>query len=460
MLNLAHESPRPVCRLPSQVHEHPGTFHEYAPRLSAAAPQLLSRAAQEADTGGTLLRALGPAASVVVRGCVQLIAWVRSLRPEPDSRADSGSTGLTEGNIETRKQQDMRWSQEPLTSALCQLLPGAEAGGLGHVSVQVGHLGAAAAECGAAGQQRDCCPVRLLLLSPPALCVPHPKAQCGGGARASSPDAGGGAAVVKLHVDSPVRQTGRVLALAEGTSAATEVPSSSSGKSQAPEQQQGLREQPQPPARLLCEVAVELVGGPQEVELALGAGKLAAAVGADGVGVLQLALVGPEHGTRELGEVGAGGEALQPLVHWVAPPLLLLPDAAAREVCGLWEQMKQEEEAEQGQAGAGGSAPPAGAREALAGAERQSSLWWSHLAPLLGDLAYVLGAGADDPDAQHVASQLLLYLYDNCAGELVGLVHRGSSGRQLRGTAAAAAHGYNTSGWKQQPQQGNSSQSA
>ncbi len=240
-------------------------------------------------------------------------------------------------------------------------------------------------------------------------------------------------ATVRLLLHSPRPQPAHILVLAE--------------QGGGDEGQQGMP-YAQPPARLLREVAVELVGGPQEVELALGAGELAGAVGADGVGVLRVLMVGQEHSATE-------GPAAPPLVHWVAPPLLLLPDVAAQELCSLWERMKQEVEAEQGGEGAepGSSAPPAGhsagAQEALAGAEQQSSLWWSHMAPLLGDLAYVLGAGAQQGQAgeatgaSSIRTALLPFLYDNDMEETASLLelHALQARQQQRAASASPATG-------------------
>ncbi len=324
----------------------------------------------------------------IIRGCVQVVLW--GWVPE-------GLGGMDEAAV-----------AESLLRRLARSLPQAGTagggGGVRGVSLQVGqavaqlddrgsgtaqHARAEGQELSGRQQQqqqqqmdlRNVLPfhglqsgagsgtARLLQVDPPAASV---------GALVAS-----GSLTVRLLLHSPRPQPVRVLVLAEGG---------------------GQGEGEPNPARLLRELAVELVGGLQEVELALGAGELMGAVGADEVGVLQLVLVGPEHGTGELGEADTRGEALQPLVHWVAPPLLLLPDAAAQELCDLWERMKREEE--QGQAGAGGSAPPAGhpagALEALAGAEQQSCLWRSHLGPLLGDLAYVLGAGGQPGGVREV----------------------------------------------------------
>ncbi len=412
---------------PHQVHDHPGTFEEYAGRLAAAAPQLLRRglgaapgeAAKAAGPGLTPPRLLPHGAllqSAVVRGCVQLIAWARELRQEyalgegPSGDAPGGGTGLGSVGMDARQQL------QALAGALPGLLLEAGCGGAERVSVQVGDGLAAAAktveeEAVAVSQEAlhhaGCCAaVQLLLMWPFALPV--------------GPDqADGEPRTVRLLLQSPRSQPARLLLLAER----------GGGRG-------GQQFQAQPPARLLCEVAVELVGGPQEVELALGVGELEGAVGADGVGVLQLVLVGPEHSARD------AGDAAHPLVHFVAPPLLVLPPAAAAEVCGLWDAIRHE--------AGGGANEGAAASSGGYGGEQQSSLWWSHLAPLLGDLAYVLGAGgqqgqgqqADDEEAgcEAVLSQLLPYLHGSGMGTTARLLEaHAAKAAASRSTAPAVA---------------------
>ncbi len=390
-----------LCVLPglAQVHDHPGSFESYASRLVEAAPALTAaalsctvattKAASTApgplagpgpvSTGPSLLKqpvgfeglpaleALLPATrlhSAVVRGCVQLIAWARGLHgpapppPPPSSLlqllpdVDAGlhaSVSFHPGDGEGKVPQVQAH----------QVLPGA------HFSSS---SSSSAVQCGSETM------AQLLMLSPPVL------------AWVSPPGAGGAAGAVRLLLHSPRPQPARVLVLVEWRSG-------------------GGCQEPQAPARLLREMAVELVGGPQEVELALGAGELAGAVGADGVGVLQLALVGPENNVVE------EGSSAYPPMHFVAPPLLLLPLAAAGEVCGLWADMQRAAGERKAEDGDGNSCP-----QTDVGAP--SSLWWSHLAPLLGDLAYVLGAGGQAHGGQEsaatceeaVSSHLLQYL--------------------------------------------------
>ncbi len=401
-----------TCNIP-QVLNHPGTFKEYSSRLAAAAPKLAAAALSAHQLTSTTkgwastafplaaalsltgVRAASPSIAMrfaVVCGCVQVIAWSRRLRAaKGDARAVQCAAKGAAAEMQTRLRA--------LTAALPELLPGAEEGAVGGVSVQVGQAAAmvvpalAVDEAGVysalppAGPDGGEGASRLLMLCPPALAVPA--AVSGGGTE--------GEATVRLLLHSPRPQLSRVLVLAEG----------------AGQGEGGLS-----PARLLREVAVELVGGPQEVELALGAGELAGAVGADGVEVLQLALVGPEHNVVD------GGHAAHPLVHFVAPPLLVLPPAAAAEVCGLWDAIRHE--------AGGGVSENAAAGGGGYGSEQQSALWWSHLAPLLGDLAYVLGAGGQQGQRQQgedeeagsevVLSQLLPYLYGSGMGTTARLL--------------------------------------
>ncbi len=391
-----------ACLHRPQVQEHPGSHEEFGSRLAAllhnAVRQEVQVAADAAAGGGQesteakegvqrVQRAAAPQPvlwTTVIRGCVQVVLW-----------------GWVPGEV---GDMDEAAVAESLLRRLARSLPQAGTagggGGMRSVSLQVGqavaqlddrgsgtaqHAGAEGQELSGRQQQqqtglRKVLPfhglqsdagsgtARLLQVTPPAASV---------GALVAS-----GSVLVRLLLHSPAPQPARVLVLAE------------TGGEIQEEQQAHFR------TRLLRELTLELVGGPEEVELVLGAGELEGAVGADGVGVLQLVLVGPEHGASGQRQ----GPAVPPLVHWVAPPLLLLPDAAAQELCGLWERMKGEEEGQGGEEGEPGSSTPpagqpAGAWEALAGTERQSSLWWSHLAPLLGDLAYVLAVGAPQGQA-------------------------------------------------------------
>ncbi len=245
--------------------------------------------------------------------------------------------------------------------------------------------------CGGSGA------VQLLRLDPPAATL-----------RATGTAASGPLAV-RLLLHSPSPQPARVLVLAERQGAGGTVP---------------------PRAVLLREVAVALEGGVQEVGVELGAGELAGAVegpeAMSGVTALRVMMVGPVHVSQ--GDA-SGQQEGPPLVHWVAPPLLLLPEEAAGELCGLWEQMKREqaEEREQGQEHGQEQPTPAtpdgllhhavaptGPAAALAGVEQESSLWWSHMAPLMGDLAYALTDGAGQgAEREEMLSHLLPFLHDS-----------------------------------------------
>ncbi len=316
--------------------------------------------------------------------------------------------------------------------------------------------------------------VRLLQMSPPAAYL---------AAAAAS-----GSLTVRLLLHSPAPQPARVLVLVEGLGAFSSAEASGEplGGGLAPRARLLLKL----PVQL--DGGVQEV----EVEVVLGAGELAgagadgsegvAAAESDAVGVLRVMMVGPEHGAT--GTVGgqqeeAGGPT--PLVHWLTP-LLLLPSAAAAEVHSVWEAMQLEAEGgpgpaedEQlapgapwavspvldetaaaatrlhqctawGQQGRGqeqesrggesvgsprhaGTMPPSGpSSELLASAEWQSYLWWSHLGPLLGDLAYALevrrgmGQGRNEEAANPIWQALLPYLQENGMTHTLSLFERRS----------------------------------
>ncbi len=213
-------------------------------------------------------------------------------------------------------------------------------------------------------------------------------------------------------------------------------------------------------AEVLCLLAVRSKGR-TEVELGveLGAGELAGAgeggglpVGAD---ALRVMMVGPVHMSTSAAS-GQQDEPRSPLVHWVAPPLLLLPEEAAGEVCGLWEEMKREqaEEREQHQQlGQKQEEPrqavpdsllhhalaPTAPVVALAGVEQESSLWWSHMAPLMGDLAYALSAWhGQDQEWEDVTCQLLDFLCSNGLHRTAALLQETPSPSAAAAPAAAA----------------------
>lgn len=449
----------------SQVHRHPGSFEEYGGRLAAAAPGLLQAAcgpagaraaAAAAPAGPTPEPSRGataaPAAAgalpwppagcvsrcAVVRGCALLLAWARGLRAEAQGATGEGGGWVADVDRQAQQFQGM------VASQLAQLVPGAADGAgeaVGGVAVQLG--AGSGSGCGEGTQaqvwEEDSLrggparvgssrrpAVRLLSAHPPAFATGPQQQQ-----QAAGP--------VRLLLHSPQPQAVRVLVLAE--------PGSGSSDSWGAEARVEV-----PRAQLLQEVRVNLRGGMQEVEVGLDPAALAAAAAATGpatsdtaaaatcagagVGILQLVVVGPEHGAREAGNGvdggGVGGaaaaaaaqpsQAPQPLVHCVAPPLLLLPAPAAAEVCDLWEAMQQEHqrqqaaEGQQGEARAGQPQEMAtGQAEAEAGA--RSGVWWSHLAPLLCDVGYALAAmqqqvGARN-EARVVVDHMLPYLYDN-----------------------------------------------
>ncbi|PNW77461.1 hypothetical protein CHLRE_10g437650v5 [Chlamydomonas reinhardtii] len=312
------------CALLSvKLQTHPGTFESYSQRLMQATPAIAA-ASQETCAGGFTQ-------ALVVRGCVQLIMWTRT----PVAAAG--------GAVSAPEQPQ----QPPLDARLLsQLLPdGDQVGGL---AVQQQQAAVAAAAGGSVA-------VQLLHLTPPVL--PLPGGPTASDATAPPPEP------LRLRLFSPGPQRARLLV----------VGSSSTEAAAAATAAGGLR-----PQRVFAELQVQLCGGDQELELGgevLRQLLLMACVEAEAPTgcsrALQLLLMPPVHdGDEELVEAaeGSAGEVMPPppLLHFSAP-LLVLPAAAAVELCGLWEQVAAE---------AGGDAAAAHA----------------HLQPLLSDLAYVLEA--------------------------------------------------------------------
>ncbi len=457
---------------PTQVQQHLDSFEEYGNRLAsvlqdavrehfmaaaaaaAAAAEPAGPAPSSASWGldrpaeGTMrLRVTGAAASgaaaaepllhtAVIRGCVQAVLW--GWVPEG---------ALAEG--------DAAAAQRLLQRLAGRLgdpgLTGNEAGGMRGVSVQVGQAVAVAQGAGGLahegederGDQEEaqaargeaayphwlssCYAARLLKMDPPAASLPAAEA------------AASGPLTVRLLLHSPAPQPARVLVLAERQGAGGTVP---------------------PRAVLLREVAVALEGGVQEVEVEVGAGEVAeAGEGGEpplGIGVLRVMLVGPVHGSQGAESEQQQGPMPPPPVHWVAPPLLLLPGEAAGELCGLWEHMKreQEEEREQGQEHGQEQPTPAtpdgllhhavaptGPVAALAGVEQESSLWWSHMAPLMGDLAYALTDGAGQgAEREEVLPHLLPFLHDTGMQHTAAMLQSQTEAGPCRNTCKGAPH--------------------
>ncbi len=329
------------------------------------------------------------------------------------------------GDIEAEARQVSRHLQDLAGDGLPQLLqqlPGAASGDAGGVQVQVGQGAGAGAAVAVmpGGEQRggsssSGAAATLLLLSPPAIC---------------SPEHTGGGATVRLMLHSPRPQPARVLVLAERGAAG--------GQQQHEAAEGGQRPQPGT-AVLLREAAVWLVAGTQEVELHLTGEELAAAslAGGGDVRVLQLVLVGPEHGAAggdgqepeagaaagALGESGGVGTAASPPpppLHFAAPPLLLLPPAAAAEVCQLWDLVRQEAAAGVAEAHAEGGDDGSGA----GGLEWEVGVWREHLAPLLGDLAFALlgpqDGGSGSQGMREAQQQVVSHLGQYCSGMGMG----------------------------------------
>ncbi|PNH02185.1 hypothetical protein TSOC_011853 [Tetrabaena socialis] len=351
---LAYRGVTKLQCVSAKVLSHPGSFAQYSRRLAAAAPALLAAAAESAAAGNGSPPALPHAVSV--RGCVQLIAWARSLRPSPAGDA----TGAGGASASTAPAAPLPQPE------LARLLP--DWGRTGGVSVQElppplqphhvpppgqrpGFAGAPAAPSTA--QQRigpqwpaePAAPVRLLGMSPPALALPPPPSPPSsplllpatemlssplpqlpllGAAQAlaasSSPAAAAGAwspppplppqgRAVRLRLESPRAQRARLLVLRGG------------GDGGSGGDVVGV-EVAEAPAVVVAEVLLELRAGVQEVvvEVPWTAPRAQAPAGAlhknatapDGGGqlpdVLQLVLVPPpgDH-SEKAGDGAAGG---------------------------------------------------------------------------------------------------------------------------------------------------------
>ncbi len=373
--------------------------------------------------------------TTVFRGCVQVVLWGWV----PGGEGEEGAWAAGVGNA--------AWTEHLLRRLAERFDEMAQEGGgsVRGVSVQVGQevvvLGGPSSQGtqlpgvmplpgdgSGGGGGGSSATVRLLQMSPPAASL--------AAVAESTP------LTVRLLLHSPAPQMARILVVGEGQGAASsaELPGAS-----------GLPSMLRTLAPLL-ELPVQLEGGVQEVQLELGAGDLAGTTmgvaggagpgGGDGVAaaesgaaaVFRVVMVGPEHQAENAGGQQLGPEAAAPLVHWIAPPLLLLPAAAAAaEVCGAWEAMQRETSGgpavvEEESFEAGRSAAHAGSTVSLASAERRSSLWWSHMAPLLGDLAHALGRHrgmkqeGDEEAADPVAQTLLPYLRENGMAETLSLL--------------------------------------
>eukprot|EP00198_Chlamydomonas_reinhardtii_P001239 XP_001690574.1 predicted protein [Chlamydomonas reinhardtii] len=339
-VDQAHSS---IGASPPPVQSHPGSFERYSRRVLDAAPAIAAAAAASGESllptndkrgGDSGIGAPYVGQAVVVRGCVQLIMWTRT----PVAAAD--------GAVSAPEQPQ----QPPLDARLLsQLLPdGDQVGGLAVQQQQQQQAAVAAAAGGSVA-------IQLLHLTPPVL--PLPGGPTASDATAPPPEP------LRLRLFSPAPQRARLLV----------VGSSSTEAAAAATAAGGLR-----PQRVFAELQVQLCGGDQELELGgevlrqLLLMECVEAEAPTGCGrALQLLLLPPVHdGDEELVEAaeGSAGEGMPPppLLHFSAP-LLVLPAAAAVELCGLWEQVAAE---------VGGDAAAAHA----------------HLQPLLSDLAYVLEA--------------------------------------------------------------------
>ncbi|KXZ46505.1 hypothetical protein GPECTOR_43g942 [Gonium pectorale] len=362
-----------------KVLQHPGSFEEYGSRLLASAPAIMELVAPPTSTG-TAHRptgrrplpasAAGAAAAAVravaVRGCVQLITWRREFTGGTRQAATSSSDG---GDALLAAVGAMLPATEGISGLAVQAAvgsgfdeAGSGAGGMG----SGGRGPAGAAEVWEAGQQLG---VQLLGVSPPVLALPpapplktaEEELVCAG----ESP--------VRILLHSPRAQTARLLLLRDGGGGigsaggvtAADCSCGGGGCSAG--------------CVLLGEFGVELLEGLQELELRPTARQVYALLAAPEP--LLLALVPPAHapadgdgyrdgdgdgaavvdgGDSDGGgghsprfKSGSGGGALgsaaphgrtppsppsPPLVHFMAP-LLLLPAQAAAELCVLWDQI-------------------------------------------------------------------------------------------------------------------------
>ncbi len=259
----------------------------------------------------------------------------------------------------------------------------------------------ASQEAGSSGRGESN-PVRLLQVSIPALAVVRQQQRT--------------SATKNLSLYSAQPQAVRVLVLAETCRSSD----SSSDAAVTPAGGQAL---------LLQEVCLSLSGRLHKVVVQLEPGDLDAAtvaVGGMGVGVLQVLVVGPQHGSDEAaggvsGIVQQQNSSPSPLLHCLAPPLLLLPAAVAAEVCGLWETVQLQQEQQLQLQGAQLNGGQQVAVTAEAEAEALAAAWWSHMAPLLCDVGYILTAmqqqqqqgEGNDGTAHVVIEHELPYMYDN-----------------------------------------------
>ncbi|KAG2432936.1 hypothetical protein HXX76_008665 [Chlamydomonas incerta] len=326
-----------------KVQNHPGSFENYSRQVLEAAPAIaaaawrpaadssLATCGKHADDSAAPY--LGPA--VVVRGCVQLVMWMRTLTVA--ATADDEVAAPAHAH-------EAKHGQALDARLLSQLLPnGDQVSGL---AVQQQTVAAAAAPVGSAG-------VQLLHLAPPVL-------QLSGTATGTlSPPP---PEPLRLRLFSQQPQRARLLVVGSGGAAAATAGA-------------GLRAQ-----QVFAKLQVQLCGGEQELELdgevlqqlllvaCAGAAAGEAEVPSRRARALQLLLLPPVHDDDEPAEGSSKGGTPQtlPLLHFTAP-LLVLPAAAAAELRGLWEQVAAE---------ADGDAAAAHAA----------------LQPLLSDLSYVLEA--------------------------------------------------------------------
>ncbi|KAG2432938.1 hypothetical protein HXX76_008666 [Chlamydomonas incerta] len=326
-----------VRHISVKVQHHPGSFEDYSQRLLAAAPNILaarscagSEPAASAVAAAACCQGMAQSGAVVVRGCALLLAWRRGLA---DDHTSNTAGGLDRSGAQAACDESASW--------LLDHLPWRDAvRGVAWHQAAVAGL-AAGSSCGSVSG--TAVGIQLLHLAPPVLQL---SSTATGALSPPAPEP------LRLRLVSPQPQRARLLVV--GSSGAA--------------------------AAMFAELQVQLCGGEQELELGgevlqqlilvacAGAAAGEAEVPNRRARALQLLLVPPLHDDDKPAEGSSKGGTSQspPLLHFTAP-LLVLPAAAAAELCGLWGQV-------------------------VAEADGDAAAAHAALQPLLSDLSYVLEA--------------------------------------------------------------------
>ncbi len=495
--------------LSPQVQEHPGDYEEYGSRLASVLQDCVREELRSRAAAGTVpdQQAAAPEPllwTTVIRGCVQVVLW--GWVPDGEGEVLGGEEADGAGDTVQAEQllqqlvlqlmHGVAQHEGPRSVRGVSVQVGQQVAVLGDPSQGTQLPGVVPLHGDSGGGGGGGTSVRLLQTSPPAASL------------AAAAASGSLTVRLLLHSPAPQPARVLVLAERRGDASSSDSSAAESAEPYVESRgcamlpQRVLLELPVQLVGGVQEVEVELGAG----ELAgMGAveaneGQGVAADEAPAAGVLRFMMVGPVHQTATVDEEQKKAAAPPPLVHWVAPPLLLLPPAAAAEVCGAWGAMQQavvggpgpaEEEMRApcasravplplerggswgdkglhqctswGQQGGGqqqdlrgdeslgtsqhAGTPPASdsSSEQLASAERRSSLWWSHMAPLLGDLAHVLGAQQGAADS--VSQALLPYLQGRGMAKTLSVVlgrrsvdHHSHRQQQQPSTGVGAYH--------------------